>query len=426
MSGAVSRLVPEARAPKTVVQKFGGTSLATPESREIAASRVLEARARGVSPVVVCSALGRPPDPYATDSLAALLGPARHGPNRDLLLACGESIGSAVFAELLTSWGAEAQAMTGSQAGFITDDTYGDAKILRVEPYNVIAALQRGVIPVVTGFQGVTEAGAVTTIGRGGSDLTAIALGDALGSEAVEIYTDVSGVMSGDPRRIAGAHTVDRVSYAEMVELAADGAKVVHAKAAEMARVTHTPYVVKGLRSNFGTTIDEGATPDSLRPVSGIASFKDATFFRAIQGDLHDLEARRQLEVELFRRLAERGVSVDMINVNNAGIFFIADSEKVDVVRSELQNLNLALRVRPHCAKISIVGAGMRGTPGVMYRVVAALTETQIEIIHSTDSNITISVLVPEEEMARAEQAIHDSFRLGRPTAQPETVGGSK
>ena len=196
--------MPEARVPKTVVQKFGGSSLATPESREIAASRVLEARARGVSPVVVCSALGRPPDPYATDSLAALLGPARHGPNRDLLLACGESIGSAIFAELLTSWGAEAQAMTGSQAGFITDDAYGDAKILRVEPYNVIAALKRGIIPVVTGFQGVTEAGAVTTIGRGGSDLTAIALGDALGSEAVEIYTDVSGVMSGDPRRIAG------------------------------------------------------------------------------------------------------------------------------------------------------------------------------------------------------------------------------
>ncbi|MBC5809542.1 MAG: ACT domain-containing protein, partial [Candidatus Eremiobacteraeota bacterium] len=255
---------------------------------------------------------------------------------------------------------------------------------------------------------------ATTTLGRGGSDLTAIALGDALGSEAVEIFTDVSGVMTGDPRRIAGAHTIDRVSYAEMVELAADGAKVMHAKAAELARVTNTPYVVKGLRSNFGTTIDEGASPDRLRPVSGIASFKDITFFHAIQGDVHDPAARRKIETELFRRLAERDVSVDMINVNNAGIFFISDSEKNDLVRSELQNLNLALRLRPHTSKISIVGAGMRGTPGVMYRVVAALTDAGIEIIHSTDSNITISVLVPEEETIRAEQAIHDSFRLGR------------
>jgi len=402
------------RMPKTIVQKFGGSSLATPELREIAASRVLEARARGTAPVVVCSALGRAPDPYATESLAALLGPVRSGPNRDLLLSCGEAIACAVFAELLTSWGADAQAMTGAQAGIITDESFGDAKILRIEPANVIDALKRGVIPVVSGFQGVSESGAVTTLGRGGSDLSAIALGDALGSEAVEIFTDVSGVMTGDPRRIAGAHTVDHVSYAEMVELAADGAKVMQAQAAELAHKTETPYVVKGLRSNFGTTIDEGATPDRLRPVSGITSFKDVTFFRAIQGDIHDLEARRQLEVELFRRLAERDVSVDMINVNNAGIFFICDSEKIELVRGELQNLNLALRVRAHCAKISIVGAGMRGTPGVMYRVVSALTDAGIEIIHSTDSNITISVLVTEEEVSRAEQAIHDSFRLGR------------
>ncbi|MGP6156720.1 MAG: aspartate kinase [Vulcanimicrobiaceae bacterium] len=399
---------------KTVVQKFGGSSLATPELREIAASRVLEARARGVSPVVVCSAIGRAPDPYATDSLLAQIGPTRGGPNRDLLLSCGEAIACAVFAELLSTWGADAQAMTGGQAGIVTDNSFGDARILRVDPANLLAALERGVIPVVTGFQGVSESGAVTTLGRGGSDLTAIALGDALGSEAVEIFTDVSGVMTGDPRRIAGAHTIDRVSYAEMTELAADGAKVMHAKAADLARVTHQPYVVKGLRSNFGTTIDEGHTPDAAHPVSGITSLRDVTFVRVIQGEIDDLEARRQLELEIFRRLAEHGISVDMINVNNAGIFFIVDGPDIDLVRSELRSLNLALRVRAHCAKLSIVGAGMRGTPGVMYRVVQALSGAQIEIIHSTDSNITISVLVPEEEVAAAEQAIHDYFRLGR------------
>jgi aspartate kinase len=331
-----------------------------------------------------------------------------------LLLSCGEAIACAVFAELLSSWGADAQAMTGGQAGIVTDGAYGDARILRVDAANVVAVLERGVIPVVTGFQGISESGAVTTLGRGGSDLTAIALGDALESEAVEIFTDVSGVMSGDPRRIAGAHTIDRVSYTEMVELAADGAKVMHAKAADLARVTHTPYVVKGLRSNFGTTIDEGHAPDAAHPVSGITSLRDVIFVRVIQGDIDDLDARRALELEIFRRLAERGVSVDMINVNNAGIFFIVDSNAIDVVRSELASLNLALRVRAHCAKLSIVGAGMRGTPGVMYRVVQALCGAEIEIIHSTDSNITISVLVPEEDVARAEQAIHDYFRLGR------------
>lgn len=399
---------------KTIVQKFGGSSLATPELREIAASRVLEARARGASPVVVCSALGRTPEPYATDSLLALLGPSRGGPNRDLLVSCGEAIACAIFAELLTSWGADAQGMTGGQAGIITDATFGDAKILRVEPANVLAALERGIIPVITGFQGVTASGAVTTLGRGGSDLSAIALGGALGSEAVEIFTDVSGVMTGDPRRIAGAHTIDRVNYGEMVELAADGAKVVHAKAAELGRVTQTPYVVKGLRSGFGSTIDEGHTPDAMKPVTGITSLRDVAFIRVIQGEIDDLDARGKLELELFRRLAERDVSVDMINVNNAGIFFLVDNEKLALVREELAGLNVAIRVRSHCAKLSIVGAGMRGTPGVMYRVVAALQESGIEIIHSTDSNITISVLVPEEDVARGEQSIHDYFRLGR------------
>jgi aspartate kinase len=376
----------------------------------------------------VCSALGRAPEAYATDSLLGLIGPSRGGPNRDLLLSCGEAIACAVFAELLTSWGADAQAMTGGQAGIITDDVFGDARIVRVEPKNVLLALERGIIPVVTGFQGVTEGGAVTTLGRGGSDLSAIALGDALGSEAVEIYTDVSGVMTGDPRRVAGAHTIDRVGYAEMVELAADGAKVMHAKAAELARVTATPYVVKGLRSNFGTAIDEGHKPERMRPVTGITSLHDVVFVRVIQGEIDDLEARRALELEIFRRLAEADVSVDMININNAGIFFIIDSDKLDTVRAELAGLNMALRVRAHCAKISIVGAGMRGVSGVMYRVVQALATTEIEIIHSTDSNITISVLVPEEEVARAEQVVHDSFRLGRgqDSTPPEMAAGAQ
>jgi aspartate kinase len=412
---------------KTIVQKFGGSSLATPELREIAASRVLEARQRGAAPVVVCSAIGRAPDPYATDSLLALLGPTRGGANRDLLLSCGEALACAIFAELLTSWGADAQAMTGGQAGIITDAHFGDAKILRVAPDNVFDLLARGIIPVVTGFQGVTETGAVTTLGRGGSDLSAIALGDALGSESVEIFTDVSGVMTGDPRRIAGAHTIDRVSYAEMVELAADGAKVMHAKAAELARITQTPYVVKGLRSNFGSSIDEGHKPDGSRPVTGVTSLRDVVFVRVIAGEIDDLDARRALELEIFRRAAENHVSVDMINVNNAGIFFIIDSENLETIRRDFQGLNMALRVRAHCAKLSIVGAGMRGVSGVMYRVVQALSAAGVEIIHSTDSNITISVLVPEEDVARAEQAVHDYFRLGRGqgATPPEMAAGA-
>ncbi len=394
-----------------VVQKFGGSSLGTPELREIAASRVLAVRQTGKMPVVVCSAIGRAPEPYATDTLARLIEPVRGGPNRDLLIACGETIACAVFAELLIALGVPAQAVTGAQAGFISDETWGDAKIVAIDPTNLLALLENGTVPVVTGFQAASRKAATTTLGRGGSDLTAIALGDALAAESVEIYTDVSGVMTADPRRIAGAHTVERVNYAEMVELAGNGAKVMHHKAAQHAHDTSTPYLVKGLRSNVGTTIDDGAPADRESPVTGITSLRDVTFFRIIQGE--DVEHRAELDLKIFERLAERGISVDMINVNVAGVFFVCDSENIDAVRAELGHLNLALRVRPHCAKLSIVGAGMRGTPGVMYSIVRALTQAGVEIIHSTDSNITVSVLVPEDETVRAEQALHDFFRLG-------------
>jgi len=394
-----------------VVLKFGGSSLATPELREIAASRVLDARAKGKSPVVVCSAIGRSPDPYATDSLAKLIEPVQSGPNRDLLIACGENMACAVFAELLISLGAPAQAVTGAQAGFITDETWGDAKILDVDVSHLRDLIGASVIPVVAGFQGASRSGATTTLGRGGSDLTAIVLGDALAAETVEIYTDVSGVMTADPKRIEGAHTVARVNYAEMVELAGNGAKVMHHKAAQLAHTTSTPYTVKGLRSNVGTAIDDGAPIDRESPVTGITSLRDITFFRIIQGE--DVEHRADLDLAIFERLAERGISIDMINVNNAGVFFVCDTDNVESVRGELSNLNIALRVRASCAKLSIVGAGMRGTPGVMARIVRAVTDADVEIIHSTDSNITVSILVPEEDTVRAEQALHNYFRLG-------------
>jgi aspartate kinase len=399
-----------------VVQKFGGSSVSTPELREIAASRVLEASRSGSQVVVVVSAMGRTPDPYATDTLLGLIGPARGGPNRDLLLAVGEMISAAVFAELLTSLGAPAQAMTGGQAGILTDDTFGDARILEVDTTAVRMALDAGIIPVVTGFQGATRGGGVSTLGRGGSDLTAIALGDALGASSVDIYTDVSGVFTADPRRVADAHSIDRVTPAEMVELAGNGAKVMHSKAAELAHATKTPYAVKGLRSNVGTLIDDDAPIDRDRPVTGITALRNVSFFRVIQG-LSDEGGRATLDRELFDRLAAKNISIDMINVNDAGVFFVCDDENVERVRAELHNLNLALRVRMHCAKLSIVGAGMRGTPGVMAGVVRAVTGATVEIIHSTDSNITISVLVPDDGAMRAEQALHDFFALG-----PQTV----
>lgn len=401
-------------ALKAAVLKFGGTSLATPELREIAGLRVQEAKSRGLLPVAVVSAMGRPPDAYATDTLLALAGKVGTR-NADLLLACGETIAAAVFASLLVESGLQAIAFTGGQAGIVTTSDFGDAKILRVEPENIAVALDAGYVPVVAGFQGVSEAGEITTLGRGGTDLTAIALGHALGAERIDIYTDVSGALSGDPRRIEGAHTIERVGLDEMTELAQSGAKVMHYKAAEFARRTKTPYAIKGLASDVGTVVDDSM--DHHRPVTGVTASDRVTWVRAIRGDIDDARARMQLEMAMFERIAAAEISIDQVTINQAGICFVVQGDRGNDIRGLLADLNMAVRVREGCSKLSIVGAGMRYEPGVIATIVKALSAANVEIIHCTDSNITVSILVPAADAQRAEQSVHDTFGLEKSDA---------
>ena len=404
---------------RTIVQKFGGSSLATADLRRIAADHVLAARARGVAVVVVCSALGRAPEPYATDSLLALVDSAPAGPNRDLLLSCGELIAAAVFADVLRSRGARARAMTGAQAGIVTDDRHGEARVVRVRPDAVLEALLGGVVAVVAGFQGATEDGVVTTLGRGGSDLTAIALGAALDSEVVEIVTDTSGVLSADPRVVRTARPIATAGYDEMAELAAEGARVMHSGAAALAHETRTPYAVKGLRDNFGTTIDDDAAPDPEHPVTGLAARGPLTFVH-VQGG-RDGEPSVS-SVALFAALAQRGVSIDMINVNAAGTFFAVDDDDAATTRAVLSEHGIPARVRDGCVAIAVVGSGMRGTPGVVHRVVRALRGAGVGIHHATDSKITISLLVSSADERAALEALHDEFALGRPGGAREVT----
>ena len=400
-----------------VVLKFGGTSVATPELRELAIERLSEERARGHRPVAVVSAMGRAPDAYATDSLLTLIGGQSGTPISDLLLACGEVISAAVFAAALEERGIRAEPMTGAQAGIVTTAKNGDAKILRVEPARVLAALERGAIPVIAGFQGATESGEITTLGRGGTDLTAIALGHALDAQSVDIYTDVSGAMTADPRRIEGAHTIDRASLEEMTELAQHGAKVMHHKAADLAHRTGTPYAIKGLRTGQGTVVDENV--DEEKPVTGVTASGRVTWIRAIRGDIEDQRRRMQVELQMFARIADAGISIDQVTINQAGVMFVVEGDRGAEIRSLLGDLNLAVRVREGCSKLSVVGAGMRYAPGVIHRIVSALSSENVEIIHCTDSNITVSVLVPSADARRAEQAVHDEFHL----AQKQDVG---
>lgn len=395
---------------QVAVLKFGGTSVANPEQREIALRRVCDAREAGFATLAVVSAMGRPPEPYATDSLLGLIDGRAGSANADLLLAAGEVIAATVFADELSASGIEAVALSGAQAGIVTDEQYGDAKILRVEPHTLEVLLERGVVPVVAGFQGATEHGVVTTLGRGGTDLSAIALGHALGAERVDIYTDVSGAMTADPRRIPQARTIERASLAEMTELAEHGAKVMHHKAADYANRTSTRYTIKGLHTDRGTIVDEHF--DHHRPVTGVTSSGRLTWVRIIRGDIESPTRRMETELEMFRRVADAGISIDQVTINQAGVAFVVEGDRGDEIRRLLGDLNLAVRVREGCSKLSIVGTGMRDTPGVVHQVVEALSRVNVEIIHCTDSNVTISMLVPAGDVTHAEIAVHEQFKL--------------
>jgi aspartate kinase len=394
------------------VLKFGGTSVATREQREVAYSRVRDARAAGFSTVAVVSAMGRPPEPYATDTLLGLIEGRTGSANADLLLAAGELISAAVFADELSAGGLEATALDGARAGIVTDARHGDATILRVEPHAIRELLERETVPVVAGFQGATQDGRVTTLGRGGTDLSAIAIGHALGAQRVDIYTDVSGAMTADPRRISGARTIDRASLAEMTELASHGAKVMHYKAADYANRTSTSYAVKGLETDRGTLVDESV--DHHRPVTGVTASGRVTWVRIIRGDIESPSRRMETELEMFRRVADAGISIDQVTINQAGVAFVVEGDRGREIRELLGDLNIAVRVREGCSKLSIVGTGMRDAPGVVHHVVNALSRVNVEIIHCTDSNITISILVPATEVTRAEGAVHEQFGLAQ------------
>lgn len=394
------------------VLKFGGTSVATRDERAVAFRRIRDAREAGFAPVSVVSAMGRQPNPYATDTLLELIGGRGANANSDLLLAAGELISAAVFADGLCAEGIEAVALTGAQAGIVTDGRHGDATILRVEPHAILELLERGIVPVVAGFQGADELGATTTLGRGGTDLSAIAIGHALDAKRVDIYTDVSGAMTADPRRVPTARTIERASLAEMSELATHGAKVMHHKAAEYASRTGTAYSVKGLRTDRGTLVEERVAEE--RPVTGVTATGRVTWVRIIRGDIESPTRRMQTELEMFRRVADAGISIDQVTINQAGVAFVVEGDRGGDIRRLLADLNLAVRVREGCSKISIVGTGMRDAPGVVHRAVDALSRADVEIIHCTDSNVTISILVPEDHVTRAESAVHEQFGLDK------------
>jgi len=406
---------------RILVQKFGGTSVATAEKRASVVSKVSVAVHSGYSPVVVVSAIGRSGDPYATDTLLSTVkGICPDLPKRelDLLMSCGEVISGTILVSTLNSMGFEAVLFTGGQAGIITDQEFGDARIVRVEPRRILEQLAKGKVVVVTGFQGTTEDGQITTLGRGGSDTTASALGVALDAEAIDIYTDVEGIMTADPWIVKEARTIDTLTYNEICQMAYQGAKVIHPRAVEIAMQRNIPLRIKSTFSDAPGTLVTNMCPNrgvgtditSDRILTGIAHTPNVTQLRVLTGDIKN---QHLTDKRIFKAMALADISVDFISVQPEAVLYTVQDEVASKAVKILQNMGFEPGVVPSCAKVSIVGGGIAGVPGVMADMVEALSDAGVPILQSADSHTTIWVLVHKDDMVTAVQTLHQKFHLG-------------
>ncbi|AIS59842.1 aspartate kinase [Listeria ivanovii] len=399
---------------KIIVQKFGGTSVQNEKIRLMAFDHIKRALKNDYKVVVVVSAIGRYGDPYATDTLLELIGAKNTkltAREQDTLLSVGETISASVFTNMLKEANIKAEAFSGGQAGIITTSNHLNAKITEVDTTRLQQALESLDVAVVAGFQGVALNGDITTLGRGGSDTSAAALGVSLQADYIDIFTDVDGMMTADPRIVEHARSLPRVSYNEVSNMAYQGAKVIHPRAVEIAMTAKIPMRIRSTYLESEGTLVTSLTDEvghfdvKERMVTGVAHVTNLT---QVSVKTDTVKAQQ----EAFKILADAGISLDFINISTNSVIFTVPEEKRQQVKLLLEEAALETFVREACAKVSIVGAGITGVPGVTARIVGALSEKNIPILQSADSHTTIWVLVREEDLISAVNALHDIFCL--------------
>ena len=388
----------------TVVMKFGGTSVADPEKLKNVARRLVAAREDGSRVVAVLSAMGT-----TTDELLDLAHQVSERPSPrelDMLISVGERISCALAAMAIHDLGHEAISLTGSQAGIVTDTVHGKAKIVDVRARRIHEALDANRIVLVAGFQGVSaDSFDVTTLGRGGSDTTAVALAAALGAHVCEVYTDVDGVYSADPRLVPNARRLTLLSFEEMLEMASSGARVMATRSIEVARSHNVRLHVRStFNDTEGTWIrEEDETMLEKALISGVVHQREETVYRVDGAQ----------PAQLFGALAEASINVDTIVQTNQEIVFSAPVEDRADAERVLDSIAVTWSARDDLGKVSLVGAGMKSHPGVAAKTFATLEGAGIEAVVVSTSPIKIACHVPSADVERAVQALHEAFELG-------------
>ena len=418
-----------------IVQKYGGSSVADAAGMKRVANRIVAAKRDGNQVVVVVSAMGDTTDELI--DLAKQITPIPSGRELDMLLTAGERISMALLAMAIANLGHEARSFTGSQAGVITTSAHGRARIIDVTPGRIQEALKEGAIAIVAGFQGISQdTKDITTLGRGGSDTTAVALAAALEADVCEIYTDVDGVFSADPRVVPNARKLKSVTYDEMLELAASGAKVLHLRCVEYARRYDLPiHVRSSFSTNEGTWVvkkhPEGAEMEQAI-ISGIAHDKSEAKITIV-----GVPDRTGVAARIFQAIADADINIDMIvqNVSAAATgltdisFTLPKDEGADAT-AVLQKLQgevgfVSIQYDDQIGKLSLVGAGMRSHPGVTATFFAALSNAGVNIEMISTSEIRISIICREADVERGVKAAHTAFGLDADQSEAVIYGGT-
>lgn len=391
---------------RIVVFKFGGTCIADAAGRSEAAGYCLEAVREGCSLVVVVSAMGRRGDPYATDTLSDM-APGALPAERDRLLCAGEIIAAAAMAGELRRVGLGAESLPGWDAGIATDGFFGDAEIRSIDTSRIRSLMEEGRIPVVAGFQGAGPDGAATTLGRGGSDTTALALAAALGAREAVLFKNVDAIRSADPSILPSAIRIERISSEDLRQMSWQGAGVVHPRAAEIAGEAGIPVVIRNHSSGERVTRIEPFVLGGGRYVTGVASGPDV-FQVAVERTPGT--GAGPFYADVFGRVARAGISMDMFSVMSGSVLFTVPAADADSTASILSGVFDSVLMNGPCSKISIVGAGMHGLRGVMARFSGTLDKAGVEMLQTVDSHATISALVRREDRDVALAALHREF----------------
>jgi len=373
------------------------------------AEQILTTLKKDIFPVVIVSAPGRMGEPYSTDTLLSLTKEITscHLPvEEDLLLSCGETISACLLVYTLREKGIKAKALTGAQAGIITDGNHNNSRIIQVDTGTIKELIDDNIIPVITGFQGISVEGEITTLGRGGSDTSAAVIAAALEVDSLEIFSDVDSIMTADPKIVRDPKVISKMNYQDIFELTIQGAKVIHPRAAEVARKAGIPIKIRSTFTGKNKTTIHSVKTD--KPIIGIVNRDKIGYAKIASQD--SISYERSLKV--FEYLSEKGISVDFIDIRPEAITFVVDMDQMDRASNILLNKKIDCSFSTDFSMISIVGAGMTGIPGIMSKIVATLQEKRISIYQTTDSHSSISIMISKEQEVNAVNALHKAFDL--------------